>query len=336
MFTKPTINYNKRNHYIWYHKYMMAIGDNDPTYPALNYICNRFELNMEQRYWIAFLFSTNYCAPTTYYIYNEFPDYENVDVRKLQSWWDKNKSKCLFQTDRAKVKNFNLFVKMFESYRQLVGVNQKSFWLGVAAGETTSKSYDMVYEMAGNIYYMGRFSLFLYLEAMHRLTNIPIYPTGLDLKNAESCRNGLCYALGLDYLVGTKLSKEEYDFLTEELAKLMIELSCNHGQEHNYWNVETSLCAYKKLYWNKRYLGYYIDRMQDEIKTMEDNVKEGVNWEVLWDFRKEYMKHHKWLGELNNWSGIRKERMGLPNMLCTSIPSPVTEPIFDGVKEVYE
>jgi len=46
-----------------------------------------------------------------------------------------------------------------------------------------------------------------------------------------------------------------------------------------------------------------------EIKKMESNVSDGVDWSVLWDFRKEHFEQ-KWLGELGGWSGIRNNKMG--------------------------
>lgn len=43
-------------------------------------------------------------------------------------------------------------------------------------------------------------------------------------------------------------------------------------------------------------------------KLCESKVTEGVDWSVLWDFRKEYFDH-RILGELSGWNGIRKDRM---------------------------
>ena len=63
------------------------------------------------------------------------------------------------------------------------------------------------------------------------------------------------------------------------------------------WNIETTLCAYKKYHKGKRYVGYYIERLRKEINIMSENVDNGVDWSVLWDFRIEtYDK--KWLKEL--------------------------------------
>ncbi len=42
----------------------------------------------------------------------------------------------------------------------------------------------------------------------------------------------------------------------------------------------------------KRFVGYYITRQYEEIKKMEKLVPDGVDWSVLWDFRRETFKKH--------------------------------------------
>ena len=115
--------------FLEYHIESSKAKDIDPSNDCLRYVCERFELNIEQRYWLAFLFGTCYSATTVYYIYNEFPDYENVDVTRLQRWWDLNKHKTIFQTDRLRVKSQNKFVETFVSYRNLLnGFSQKDYF----------------------------------------------------------------------------------------------------------------------------------------------------------------------------------------------------------------
>jgi len=300
------INYNEDriDGFLDYYRKMRTYGDCDPSYPALNYICDRFELNKEQRYWIAFLYGCTYCVPTTYYIYNEFPDFENVSVERLQRWWNENKHRLLFQTDRAKIKNFDIFVKIFESYRDFIGSGTQE--------ERFAKITD--YNDV-KIYYFGRFSLYNYMESLHELCGLDNLPSGLNLKEAESSRNGLCYALGADewITIHHQKSKEKINYLILHSAlrsmKWLLEEE-NPDLEVNLWNMETVLCAYKKLFWGSRYFGYYIDRMMEEIITMERNVPEGVDWDVLWDFREEFFIPEL-LGELHDWRGIRKDRMKL-------------------------
>lgn len=78
---------NRIADYIRYHVDSSRALDIDPQIEAIRYLCDRYELNEEQRLWLCFLFSTNYCVPTTYFMYNEFPDYQTVDVPRLQRWW---------------------------------------------------------------------------------------------------------------------------------------------------------------------------------------------------------------------------------------------------------
>lgn len=299
---------NRRLAYKRYHVAMMTIGDCDPQYPALRYVADRMELNEEQRFWLAFLFSLSYCAPTALYMLNEFPDYENVCSRRLSDWWIKNKHNTLFQTDRAKVKNFDKIVPIFESYRQMMGTSQKRVWDGLLSGSQTD-TYRTAFKKMGNIYYFGRFTLFLFLESVHQLTGFPMRPDILDLRDAESCRNGLCMALGLDSWVGAKLSDAHYNRLQAELAKIEAELTReNASLPVNIWNIETSLCAFKKLFLSKRYFGYYIDRQQEEILVMQENVQTGVYWEMLWQYRKAYY-NPRYLGEIMGWKGPRKSEL---------------------------
>lgn len=298
-----------------YYRLMMCAGDCDPSYAAMNYIADRLELNMSQRYWLAFLYGLTYCAPTSYYILNEFPDMENVDLGRMERWWAEKRGSLFFQTDRAKVRNFNKFVRSYESYRDLMGGLEQEAKFAEFLDIPYEDRYKAVYKFADNIYYFGRFSLFNYLEAINELTSLKMTPDTLELKKAESSRNGLCYVYGLEAQVTKHHQKPEepinYELLESTLLGLHTQLTIDNPDiPVTYWNIETALCAYKKLFWGARYLGYYIDRMQQEIITMQDNIPEGVNWNILWDFRREFFDHSL-LGEISGWVGVRKGRLNL-------------------------
>lgn len=285
---------NRIDEFIEYHGAMQDAGDIDPSYPMLRYVCNRFELNSEQRYWLAFLFATCYCAPTVYYIYNEFPDYETVDVDRLQRWWDANREKLLFQTDRRWVRSRNQFVDIFKSYRALIeGLTQHQKFLSLKTPHLQA-TYRNCYQEFSQVYQFGRFALFLYLEAVHVVTEYPMEPDTLDLKEAESSRNGVAYALGYDqWITGKETGKTKLNAIT--LSKLQAGFwdivqavrKARPGHRADIWNVETTLCAYKKYKRGDRYVGYYIDRQGKEIQQLQGKIKDGVDWSVLWDFREE-------------------------------------------------
>lgn len=287
--------------YIDYHIKSSEAKDIDPSNDCLSYVADRFELNIEQRYWLAFLFGTCYSATMVYYVYNEFPDYENVNVDRLQRWWDANKNKTLFQTDRLRVKTQNRFVETFESYKNLLGDFKQEDYFKSLKQPTKQMTYDNCYKDLLQIKNFGRFTMFIYLEMVNVLTGYDFEPTYLDLKNAESCRNGLVYYLGnyeLDtHGIDKKLHPRQIRYLQYQFKLLQEEIEKLDIEHKNIWNIETTLCAYKKFRKGKRYIGYYIERQRKEIEKMENNVDNGVDWSVLWDFRKETYQE-KWLKEL--------------------------------------
>jgi hypothetical protein len=292
--------------FIAYHDISYRAQDIDPSYPMLRYVCDRFELNMEQRYWLAFLYATTYCGATVYYIYNEFPDLAGVDLNRMERWWAAHRSQLVFQTDNRWIRSRNQFVDVVASYRELLrGCSQEVVYQWIAYDnqhnqgrdddERQAIAYDNCFEYFSGVKWFGRFRLFLLLEAVHVVAGFHIEPTGLPLRDAESSRNGLAYALGYDHLLTggdsgrVTLNDDEFTLLSEGYESLLDSMRQRlPGQRIDAWNVETTLCAYKKWHrGGKRYPGYYLDRQHHEIATMEANVTDGVAWRALWEFRRE-------------------------------------------------
>lgn len=275
--------------YINYHWASSLANDIDPQNDCLSYVSERYELNTEQRYWLAFLFGTCYCAPTVFYIYNEFPDFETVNVDRLQRWWNSNKARLVFQTDRARVRSNDQFVNCFRSYRNIVGGSQRDYFLQLE-GDTPKATYAKAFKNLSEVHYFGRFTMFIYLEMVSVLTQSKMIPTDLDLRNAESCRNGLALALNrrdvFTHFDQKTVTKADYDHLEAGLLDIQQRIEALPIRHRDIFSIETTLCAFKKAKLGKRYVGYYIDRMHKEITAMQSNVPRGVDWSVLWDFRK--------------------------------------------------
>lgn len=275
--------------YLHYHQASSLANDIDPQNDCLEYICNRYELNTEQRYWLAFLFGTCYCAPTVFYIYNEFPDYETVDVNRLERWWKANKHKLVFQTDRARVRSNEEFVNCFRSYRKIVGKSQESHFSAMI-GDNPKQTYINAFKTMSNVHYFGRFSMFIYLEMVSVLTPTKMIPNDLDLRNAESCRNGLALALDrqdlFTHFEDKKIQKADYDSLETGLENIQNRVADMAIKHKSIFAIETTLCAFKKAKIGKRHVGFYIERMRTEIEAMKRNVPKGVDWSVMYDFRK--------------------------------------------------
>lgn len=272
------------------------IGDIDPSYSMLKYIAQRWELNIEQKYWLAYLYATNYCGATSYFMIQEFPDFEMIDINRMQQWWEKWKTKLIFQSDRRWLKQNNQFIPAVISYKKLIGnLTQEQKFLSIKTLDSFQNYRNAMKEFS-NLKYFGRFALFLYLEAIYVLTGYPMQPDNIDLKDAESSRNGIAYALGYHHLLTGKrypkkqITPNEIKFIHQGLWKLIKQLKLqNPSARIDIWNVETLACAYHKYCRDgSRYIGYYLERQKKEILTMESRITTGIDWSLLWDYRCEH------------------------------------------------
>ncbi len=280
----------------------------------LVYLCDRFELTIEQRYWMAFLYSTCYCGPTTFYFYNEFPDYENVNVGRLHRWWfDRGRAEIICQTDRRWVRSSSMFVPAFDSYRKwLNGRTQHEHFAAVATGDTPEERYRRLYKSATQLHSFGQFALFLYLEALHTITPLDLAPTDLDLNIAWSCRNGLYYAYGMDEFIEDTESRTPPAAVQQTHEKWASLRATLAGLEEppTVWQTETMLCAYRKFHRRKRYVGYYLDRQALETAKMTAHVRNGVSWDVLWQYRAETYQPSQLVENVSPWEKLAVK--GLP------------------------
>ena len=300
---------SRLDEYLRYHTESARCGDIDPSYSMLLYLCDRYELNVEQRYWIAWLYAMSYCGACAFYWYNEFPDYECVDVGRMQRWWDGGgRENSLCQTDRRWVRSSSMLVPAFVSYRDWLGGRTQHEHFAQFDQPTPEERYDALYASASELHSFGQFALFLYSESLHTVTPLDLCPTDLDLSKAWSCRYGLYYAYGLDELIGERESPTPPELvgITQEkwveLRATLVKLS----DPPTVWQTETVLCAYRKWHAGKRYVGSYIDRQAIEISKMESKVKRGIHWDVLWQYRSETFDQ-QYLAETGghvSWKGL--------------------------------
>lgn len=292
-----------------FHVTGMRMDEIDPAAPMLKYIAQKKSLDIDEKFWLAYLYSTCYSAPTAFYMLMNLPRVQELTEPQIVGWWIKHKKSLIFESDRLRVKTQNQFPRMLLNYKNLVGASDSKFFL-LHLKSTPEETYDYIYDyLRKHMYYFGRYSLFMYLETIYNLTNFPIWATWLNLKEALSSRNGLCFVLGLDdYVRQEKLTQSNYVYLQQKLDELFAMLCTKYpAVPTTYWNLETSLCAYKKLFFKTRYVGYYIDRQLEELKKMQKLAPIGAEWDLLWEFRKSHFDHRA-LGEVSGWGGIRKER----------------------------
>jgi len=287
----------------------IASWEIDPNYPLMNYLFRRYELSKSQEYWACFLYGTFYHPGSVFYVMQEFPEFEKVDLKRLDKWHKANWRALAYNTDRKYEKGH--FVEMFESYRDTVGgqtpTAQEEFFAQLLKhGKTDEERFRVVEAKLRTLWHFGRYATYIYTEALHRCMGMPIKADTMFLREAQSSRTGLAYALNLhatdvQQVKEAELLPEEWDWLLGEGEKLLTEIQREYpklGMDH--WFMESCLCAYKGFFrpTKGRYLPYYLDRMANEINQMRDApITSGIDWNVLYQFRHENIIP-EYLGEL--------------------------------------
>lgn len=283
---------NRRDGFINWCAWSIKNHDCDPALWLLNYLFDRFEHNIEQKYWIAWIYGTTYHLPTAWIIWNEFPDYELVDQERLEYWNNKNYKILRYQTDTKYNKGY--LPQQFASYRKWINHNNKSKTQRERFNYFINKnSFDFLWQSINkNLYKFGRYSTWYYMQTLKDCVQVKLLPADLKLEDysgSRSHRNGLCYALNKETWIDKKLHKSCIDYMNYEASNIKAELKQKYDVDMDYYQMETLLCSYKKIYRKSRgrYLGYYLDRQAEEIHKVEQDDWKGIDWQVFWDAREE-------------------------------------------------
>lgn len=299
---------NRAACFVEWMRWSIVNEDCDPSLFMTNYLFDRYEHNIEQKLWICWLYGTTYYFPTTWVIWNEFPDFELVGHARISEWNNKNYLRLRYQTD-TKYNKGHLGIQ-FESYRKWIrsqnseGAQRRVFesLYGDNEVQTYRNITNAVYK---DLHKFGRYTTWFYLQTLKHCAGVPLDAPNLilnDYSGSKSHRNGLLYALGKDDLVNEKLTAVQYDHFEGEAAELLEQvkeaLPENLRHKADFFAMETCLCSFKKLFRKTRgrYLGYYLDRQAEEIRKVENDGWNGIYWKPLWDARVETVEDKTLLG----------------------------------------
>jgi hypothetical protein len=268
-----------------------------------NYLFDRFEHNTEQKLWIAWIYGTTYYFPTTWVIWNEFPDMELVGVERLKEWNNENYKRLRYQTDTKWNKGH--LPTQFESYKEWIGNRSQleAFrpFLLQNPDENFNKLWD---EVKSKFHKFGRYSTWFYMQTLKQCCGLPLEPGSLMLEDhsgSRSHRNGLCMAVDKPEWYDAKLTSKELNYLDDVSREILLEVKRDFPNT-DYFDMETCLCSFKKLFRVKhgRYLGYYLDRQAEEISKCERDGWDGIDWEPMWDARKETLNNKLLTNKIND------------------------------------
>lgn len=299
---------NRKAAFVEWMRWSIVNNDCDPSLFMANYLFDRYEHNYEQILWICWLYGTTYYFPTSWVIWNEFPDFELVGEERLADWNSANYLRLRYQTDTKYNKGY--LPTQFSSYKQWVhnhndSGSQQSV-IESLYGDNEQQTYANLTVAAGKHWYkFGRYTTWFYLQTLKHCASVPLDAPNLllnDYSGSRSHRNGLLFALGIDNWIDEKLSAKEYALLEGHAADILQEVKAALPEElrhkADFFAMETCLCSFKKLFrvQRGRYLGYYLDRQAEEIRTVENDGWNGIYWKPFWDARNETIEDKSLLG----------------------------------------
>jgi len=145
----------------------------------------------------------------------------------------------------------------------------------------------------GAIYGCGRWAEYTFGEILQKVHGFNVQPTDMGNESSSGPRNGLILLMGND---SSQAEVELYNLVKANISIPWFD-----------WAVlESVSCDFNSLNKGRYYIGRDIDRQQYRILRAEQATKTTLT--PLWEARKRVFPH-QYLGELNTWFGIEKDRL---------------------------
>lgn len=261
-----------------------------------------FKLNGSQRVWLAFLYGVSYSQTTAMRIFFAFPEC-SITRKGFARFWEANKETLYFNPDRVYLKNNDQVWDSISCFLSLCGDNCSHYWSRIKK-DGFKGAYDTIVKQWR---YFGPMGAYLFFDAVYGLLpKAYVDPTVLDWpKCGKPVVQGMAHLMYLDELVpGGPYTPEILSRFNKAVDTIQ------EKTEQPKVLIESTLCAFRKLFKGTRYFGYYSDRMLEECHQVSKlKLPEGLS-KRLWEYREQTIPESL-LGEKNTWKGIRKERMGI-------------------------
>lgn len=290
---------NRRKYFLLYYYYSMHTYDCDPAMYMMDYVCNRLELNIEQRYWFSWLYGHTYNVASAYALWNEFPDFERIELSRITKWYNEHVSDVSYQSDLKW--NRGCLPEMVDSYVSVIrsqSNSQYEFFNKFLDVEESKRFDNIYYFIIDNFYKFGRYSTWFYLQTLKEICGLNIIPNDLRLwdSSAHTQRAALSFILADDEKANDKKHKyseseiNNLQSVADSILNEIKDIDSDYKDIYDFYNMETVLCAFKKTFRirNGRYIGYYHDRVAEDIYKMSSkDYWKGIDWDLLWDARAE-------------------------------------------------
>lgn len=281
---------------------LYAMNLSNGVMPGLVYLympslARRFNWDVEQRLWFAFLNGMTQNPITSLILFDQLPvcPPAGAQLTKFEAWFNDSWDVLQFDTDRRYQKKDT--VAAIKHYAQLVEEH------GSQEKMLTGKTYKQLWDIVSTYVSFGRLSCFSYLEYVY-LNGFGADCDDLmfrDKSGSKSHRNGMLLLHGKDDLVWDKRANNGFDgnytnydkmceWLTQQAEVFLGRFKANntHLIYAGNFTMESNLCTFKNHFYARRYPGVYADMAWERI-LWADEHGHREHTAPFKDIRKEYL-----------------------------------------------
>lgn len=306
------------------HKFLETLQETpyaDTTF--LTAFVNNQHSSLDEMILLAWYHSLLYSEISAVYLLKHL-DFFQLNPKTLKAFWDSKKSDLEASSFRVYVKNNDWFVPLMKTFIKKTKKQPARWFKSLVDTCIDPKDrFNAIYSEVNSWKYMGRLSTEAFLWTLEDLSYQGLFPWRLDSPTyywgkGSNETSGLLNVLYLDEEANEfdktgKLPHHLYPILDEGLVEVQKELKRLYPKQNaDFKQVSPRLCSFRNLFKSNRYMGYHYDRQLSQIIKMRDSktCKDSKLYDLCFKLRKQVFPK-RFLGELNGWSGIRKERKTL-------------------------
>jgi hypothetical protein len=212
---------------------------------------------LERKLWFSIIFGFTYQPSMSWTIFSHFPDFNNIDLKELEDWNNKNYTRQFYNKDTRY--NKGKILEQVASIKEIVKKEDckdlTSFFTKFLL-DNEEKSFFNIFNKVVTFRKFGRMTSWLCCQALREVAGVQIDAPTLfsDDTSNGSVRAGIAELFNKDenQLSGSEflaLEKEAMDLCRENLPK-------EQNEMFTYFLLETHLCQFKKLLRGGDYPGH--------------------------------------------------------------------------------
>lgn len=244
----------------------------------------------------------------------------HAEGKTAQEFWDNYGEIMKVGSARKHVKLCGRFILLMKQWEK--ATRGKPYeWLKALEDADPQKTLRNVHNALCSMKEVARFASDLFIESVSYIKDYLSFnigePQELDWINCANLTSGTYNIFYEDeraerFDKTKKIPQSEYAYLTQCLEEIQREIHETYPEQQcTIYSFVGKICSFRNLFKAARYGGFHHDRELGWIREYEKTLPQYKTlWNDCYKLRSKIFQHHL-LGELNGWTGIRKERKRL-------------------------